>query len=70
MKNYYSIIILMVLTVLQIIGQIGYYKNVSNNEVLREKISPKRHLRLLVICVVLFVAEVVLLAFMLTGVID
>lgn len=70
MKDYYHIIILMVLTVLQIIGQIGYYQNVSNNEALREKINPKRYIKFLVIFVVLFVAEVVWLILMLTGVIQ
>lgn len=68
MKEYYHIIILMVLTILQIIGQIGYYQNVSKNEALREKINPKRYLKFLACFVVLFVAEVVMLVLMLTGV--
>lgn len=68
MKGYRHLIILMVLTVLQIIGQIGYYQNVSKNEALREKINPKRYIRFLVIFVVLFVIEAVMLVLMLTGV--
>ena len=63
MKDYYFIIILMILTFLQIIGQIGYYQNVSKNEVLREKINPKRYIRFLVFFVVLFVAEIVFFVF-------
>ncbi len=69
MKDYYTIIIIMAITVLQIIGQIGYYQNVSKNEALRKKIDPKRYIRFLVFFVVMFVVEIVFLVLMLTGVI-
>ena len=69
MKDNYHLIILMVLTILQIIGQIGYYKNVSGNEALREKINPKRYIKFLVFFIVLFVAEAVLLVLMLVFVV-
>lgn len=68
MKGYRHLIILMVLTVLQIFGQIGYYQNVRKNEALREKINLKRYIKFLVIFVVLFVIETVMLVLMLTGV--
>jgi len=68
MKDNYHLIILMVLTVFQIIGQIGYYQNVSKNEALREKINPKRYIKFLVLFIALFIAEVVMLVLSLTGV--
>jgi len=70
MKETNRIIILIALTVIQIFANIGYYKNICNNEEMAKRTNPKKFLKVSLVFVILLILEIIWLILMLTGVIS